>query len=148
MRKNFNWNRKWVRGERSYTSNKPSRESEGWKRGGRLDREFKGDRNVDIRKESFRSQHTNPSLEGVGIGKDRVSLGDENGVENAGRKYAATNIPKSQESMESEKFIFNIRQEVNFLPMDQMGGGLVDWKGLGQAGSIGLVTVGYRGGFK
>ncbi|KAK0601522.1 hypothetical protein LWI29_025058 [Acer saccharum] len=144
MQRNFNWNRKCVHGERTSAGNEPFREHEGWRRGSPTDREFEGGRRVNVGKESSRSQHGNPSLKGVWIGKDRLFLGDKSGFEVAGRKYADTNLLRSQESMDSRNFVFNSKWEVNYLPMDQIGGGLVGGKGLGHDGSLGLIPVGLQ----
>ncbi|TXG67133.1 hypothetical protein EZV62_008408 [Acer yangbiense] len=79
--------------------------------------------------------------DGVGIGKDRLFLGDKSGFKVAGRKDADTSLLRSQESMDSGNFVFNSRWEVNYLPMDQIGRGLVGGKGLGQDGSLGLIPI-------
>ncbi|KAK1549312.1 hypothetical protein Q3G72_019809 [Acer saccharum] len=76
MRRNFNWNRKWIHGERTSAGNEPFMEREGWRRGSRTDQEFEGGRRVDVGKESSKSQHENPSLKGEvlvggkGLGQD------------------------------------------------------------------------------
>ncbi|KAK1588829.1 hypothetical protein Q3G72_027554 [Acer saccharum] len=119
MRRNFNWNRKWVHGERIGGGEEHGRDRD--------------------------SRFTSPSLEGAGVGNNRVNLGGNSGILDVGRKVSDSNHPDNQESEELGNLVINSKRDVSGLILDYLGEKSVSGTKMGQGESLGLYPIRLQG---